>query len=302
MTKIAYPFFTLGTDSIEATVWQSVETDGTHVPLQKYLEDWDYLKDIRVQRTIKISLDIASIQLGIKKSDLDLRVIVRIGTGPGNLPRAWIKSFEVRPNGADAIYVIDEIISGRSVSSRVRLETSIVSAAAPGYADELAPQLEAAKVWEHAIEVLLEGTEPRFPMEAISFQKMFPGRPHVSALWYLHWSPGAVHRDFGGAVRLYLNTDRQDFIERVTEGDAMLLQQMMAGVMGQITSSTLLISDAEQLLEQSEDGSIGGYVKHWLALAFPDESVTSLQSKMELRPGDFNAGILAVAEMGGVSE
>ena len=302
MTKIAYPFFTLGTDAVEATVWEFIEPDGTRVPLQKYLEDWDYLKDLRVQRTIRLNRDIASIQLGIKKSELDLRVIVRIGTGPGNLPRAWIKSFEAQPNGADAEYAIDEVIPGNSVSNRVRLETSIVSAAAPEHADELAPQLEAAKVWGHEIDVLLEGTEPRFPMEAISFQKMFPGRPHASALWYLHWSPGAVHRDFGGAVRLYLNTDRQDFIERVIEGDPMLLQPMMAGVIVQITSSTLLLSDVEQLLEQSEDGSIGGYVKRWLALAFPDESVPSLQSKMKFRPGDFNAGILSAAEMGVVSE
>jgi hypothetical protein len=300
MSRIAYPFLTLGPHAVESTVWELV-TDGEKLlHLQKYLEDWDYLRPLHLRKSLRLNREIASVHLGIPESDLDLRVFLRIGTGPGNMPRAWVRSSEVRPTGPGDQFEIDEILDGSELSGRIRLETTILSFGKTEDADALAPALDAAKVWSHEYDVLLEGSEPRFPMETVSFSRMFAGRPHATSLWFLHWSPGGIHRDFGGAVRLYVNSDRAEFVERLTSGDPLVLQTIMADVMMQLVSRVIAMEDAQDAIEQAEEGTIAGYVGNWIGLAFPGEQVTDIRSKMERRPGDFHAGILAAAEVGGM--
>ncbi len=300
MTRIAYPFLTLGPDAIETSFWELIEPDGRHVPLQRHVENWDYLRSLRVRRSLGINKEIASIHLGIPKDALDLRVLLRVGTGPGTMPRAWVRSvtfdLEDAPDGIE----LDEVVHGHDLSGRLKLETSILSFSPSEELGSLSPSISGAKVWSHEYDVMLEGTEPRFPMETTSFEKTFAGRPHASSLWFLHWSPGSVRDDFGTAVRLFVNSDRDDFMERLTGNDALLLQTIMADVMNQLVSGVLVMNDAEEVIAGSEEGSIGGYVGNWVKLAFPGESPVDIRSKLERRPGDFYAGIQAAAEMGGM--
>lgn len=300
MTRIAYPFLTLGPDAVDTTVWELVDSGGQLLPLQKYIEDWDYLSALRLRRTLNINLEIASIHLGIPQQELDLKVLLRIGTGPGTMPRVWVRSVNFDVMASDGNVEIDEVLAGDQLSGRVKLETSILSFGPSAHAGSLSPQISGAKVWIHDLDVMLEGTEPRFPMETVSFETTFAGRPHASSLWYLHWSPSSIHGDFGATVRLYMNSDRGDFIERLTENDPLLLQTIMADVMNQLVSGVISMDEAQEAIDNAEEGSIAGYVGNWLKLAFPGESATDVRSKMERRPGDFNAGIQAAAEIGGL--
>ncbi|WP_433990392.1 hypothetical protein SuNHUV7_20330 (plasmid) [Pseudoseohaeicola sp. NH-UV-7] len=300
MTRIAYPFLTLGPDAVDPTVWELIDGGGQLLPLQKYIEDWDYLSSLRLRRRLSINLEIASNHLAIPEAELDLTVLLRIGTGPGTMPRAWVRSVSFDVIASGGIVEIDEFLVGDQLSGRIKLETSILSFSQSAHAGSLSPRILGAKVWNHDLDVTLEGTEPRFPMETISFETTFAGRPHASSLWYLHWSPGSIHSDFGGAVRLYVNSDRKDFIERLTENDPLLLQTIMADVMTQLVSGVISMDEAQEVIDNSEDGSIAGYVGNWLKLAFPGESAIDVRSKMERRPSDFNAGIQAAAEIGGL--
>lgn len=300
MSRIAYPFLTLGADSVETSVWETMEPDGRLLPLQKYVEDWDYLRPLRLRKTLRINREIAAVHLGIPEDELDLRVFLRVGTGPGSMPRAWIRSATIHPQDAEGCFEIDEFLEGHELSGRLRLETSILSFGQSRGGTSLSPTVQAAKVWSHDYDVLLEGTEPRFPMETVSFEKTFAGRPHVSSLWYLHWSPGGVQRDFAGAVRLYVNADREDFVERLTDGDPLILQTVMADVMTQLISGVIAMEDAQDLVDNAEEGSVTNYVGNWMRLAFPSESVAEIRSKLERRPSDFYAGIQAAAEIGSI--
>lgn len=299
MSRIAYPFLTLGNDALEATVWELVGQDSKSVPLQRYIQDWDYLRPIRIRRTVRLNREVASLHLGIPEADLDLRVFFRFGTGPGTMPRAWIRSGLVQPDEAEGIYCINEELDGGELSGRLKLETTVLSFGQSFGASSLSPAIKGAKVWSHEFDVLLEGSEPRFPMETISFEKAFPDRTHASSLWYLHWSPGSLHRDFGGAVRLYLNADREDFITRLTENDPILMQTIMADVMTQLITNVVSMDESEAAIAQAEEGSVASYVGSWIQIAFPGEKPTDVRSKLENRPGDFYAAVLAAAEIGG---
>ncbi len=300
MSRIAYPFLTLGPDAIDSTVWEILREDGKNLPLQKHLEDWDYLRPIHLRKSIKVNPSIAAMHLGIPETDLDLRLLFRIGTGPGTMPRAWVSSSLVEPDAPGIRFEINELVEGSQLSTRMKLETQLLFFGSASGASTLAPSLQAAKVWSHEFDVLLEGSEPRFPMETVSFEKAFPGRPHAASMWYLHWSPSGIRNDFAGSVRLYLNLDHENFMERFTDGDRLLLQAIMADVMTQLISRVVAMDDAQQIVEQAEEGSVANYIGHWLSLAFPGESVADVGSKLERRPGDFHAGILAAAEVGGV--
>jgi hypothetical protein len=133
-------------------------------------------------------------------------------------------------------------------------------------------------------------------MEIVSFDERFGGRPEASAPWLLHWLPGELHRDFGGAVRLYLNHDRPDFVERFVSADALTLQTTLGGVVSQIVSSVLLQEDLEDVLGDAEPSSVAGHVKTWLELAFPSLGIAGIRGMHDTAPGKFHAAILAMAD------
>lgn len=298
MTRVAYPYLTIGSDSLEPTVWELISKDGKRIPLQRYVEDWDYQEDFTIFKSIKVDREIAAVQLEIAERDLDLKLMFRIGTGPGNMPREWVYQTIIEESDESGLYIVKENVSGRKLSNRMMFETILFLATDQRGASQLSPRFAGAKVWEQKHDVALEGSEPRFPMETVSFSKRFPGTNISAAPWHLHWSPGAITRDFGGSVRLYINSDNDAFLDQLNQSDPLTMQSLMAGVMNQMIVGLLQQSDIEEQLEGCDEGSVGGYVRQWLSIAFPGETVTSVRSKLEFRPGDFYSSILSAAEFG----
>lgn len=298
MKHVAFPFHTLNDLSLEQTVWEYVDDKGHSVALQKHFSEWDYLRDINIKRQIRINKSIAASQLRLSENALDLYLVVKVGTGQGTMPRKWIRNIEIRDTTGELRFDIDERISGNDLSNRLRLETMILSGPAPDGSDALAPRVEAAKVWSDSFDVSFEDSSPRFPMETMSFSKNFPGTRHVNSLWYLHWSPGAFHSDFGNSVRLYINSDHEVFFERFINGDPLTLQSIMAGIMSEIAINYLIDDPDTNTIEEYEAGTVGAYLNKSLSMSFPSESVSSIRSKLINNPSDFHAAILAAADMG----
>lgn len=300
MTQIAYPFLTLGQEAIDSTVWEHVREDGKTEPLSTFMEDWDYLQDIRVSRTVTVNQKIAALQLGIPPKYLDLKLFLTVRTGSGSVPRRILETVHVKSSNVSSVYIVNHRVSGTDLSSRLKLDLVLMLNSEPEQHDVLSPKKVSAKVWSNEFNCILEGEEPRFPMETVSFKSLFAGRAEAMAPWYLHWSPGAVDRDFSSAVRLYINSDLQAFHERLLDGDPLVLQSLMGSVMGQVIINTIGMPDIEEMLDCAEDGTIGSYVKRWLALAFPEDTVELIRKKLKYRPGDFHASLLAAASMEGV--
>lgn len=295
MKHVAFPFLTIEDRLVEATAWSLLDEAGNAQAMGEYLPGWDYARDLRVSRMIGLSGELNGDSLGLPIDHAGFSVIVRLGTGPGSLPRrCWtIARQDVRPG--DRI-IIDHLIPGHRLSQRLRLETTIILPGAEGRASRFAPWRPGSVLWRDEHDMMLEGSSPRFPMEIVSFRERFAGRPEAGALWHLHWRPGNLHRDFGGSVRLFLNHDRPDFIERFTGSDPQTLQCTLADVITQVLSRALLDEDLEEALADCEDTSVAGHVAAWFELAFPGEDLTSIRNLHLSSPGHFHAAILSMAD------
>lgn len=294
MKHVAFPFLTIDDSHVDATPWSLLDDEGNSQAMGEYLPGWDYARDLRVSRMVGLSGEFDEGSLGLSQDQAHFSVVVRVGTGPGSLPRrCWtIAREDLQPSEK---IIIDHCVPGYRLSQRLRLETSIILAGAEGRVSRFAPWRPGSVLWRDEHDMMLEGDSPRFPMEIVSFRERFGGRPEAGALWHLHWRPGNLHRDFGGSVRLFLNHDRPDFIERFTGSDSQTLQCILADVVTQVLSRALLDEDLEDALADCEPTSLAGHVSAWFDLAFPGESLISIRDLQISSPGHFHAAILSMA-------
>jgi hypothetical protein len=291
---IAFPFLVFDQAAVNASPWALVGIDGTMADLGDYIEGWDYARDLHVQRSFELGeLDVNA--LGIEPEDLDLQVVVRLGTGPGSMSRrSRTLSSQALQFGLPLI--LDHRIPGMELSRRLRLETTVILRSHGDPASRLAPKMPGSILWRDHVDVALEGEAPRFPMEIISFGERFPDRSERGAPWLLHWLPGHLHRDFGGSVRLFLNHDRPEFIERFVAADPLTLQMTLAGVISQILGHAVRQDDLGEILDDADPTSVAGHIGIWMQLAFPDLDLAGVRSVHEMAPGRFQAAILAMAD------
>lgn len=296
MTHIAFPHLTIPTSEVEASDWILQDASGRVSDLAAYLPDWDYSTDLVARRTLSVDLEPACAALSLDPTQTTFRVLVSVGTGEGSLPRR-VRRYPCQLIDGKAEIAID--LPGRSLSHRLRLETDIVldSAGAPG--SPITPRESGARLWSDMVDTRLEGQEPRFPIELASFSKMFPGRSEAGALWMLHWAPGNPHQDFGGSVRLYVNSDSDDFSSRFLEADPLTLHTVMADVMTQMIDTTLASESAADLLSDCEETTVGGQIRSWLDQAFPGQDLAAVRRIRETNPGSFRSQIQAAADHAG---
>lgn len=294
MKHVAFPFLTLRDAQVESSAWCLLDPDGNTSGLSDYVVGWDYARDLRLNRKVGLVAGQIGSTLGFSDENVELEGIIRVGTGPGSMPRrTWILGrFNLRPGRQ---VLVDHTISGNMLSHRLWIETTIALASHSDGASRFAPYREGSILWRDEIDVSLEGDSPRFPMEIVSFSERFSGTAESAALWHLHWRPGHLHRDFGGSVRLFLNHDRQDFIDRFVGSDRLTLQCTLADVITQVLEHVLHDENLEEILKECESTSVAGHIETWLDLAFPGRDLTSIRTLLRSSPGHFHSAILAMA-------
>jgi hypothetical protein len=139
-------------------------------------------------------------------------------------------------------------------------------------------------------------------VEAVSFSKQFAGRPEEGALWYLHWSSSALRTELSSGMRLYLNSDRQEFMQRMLDQDATTIQMVASAVIGQAILSVLQQGGVEELFGSFDEGSLGHQIINWMKIAFPGQSPSEIREIAENQPSMFYAAVQAIADLGEASE
>ena len=118
----------------------------------------------------------------------------------------------------------------------------------------------------------------------------------AAAPWFLHWSSRDWSRDLHCAIRLYLNSEQPEFVNRVEQQDLQTLQALLGDVIGQIRERFVAHPDAESMLASADVGTLGAQAAAWLRLAWPNKNIAFIRSLLENRPGLFRAAMLALAE------
>jgi hypothetical protein len=298
MSQIAFPFLTIVDTALVTTEW--AVSDGSEQVLDArkgWIEDWDYARDLVLERELSVDFDLAASQLQLPTEDLELELVLRIATGAGNLPRRVliVQRHVLTRHSTDLALRV--VVMGRRLSHRLRAECLLLLRSEHADAGPLAPILPGARLWSNVLDLRLEGEEPRFPMEFLDFGLRFAGRPEAHAPWYLHWIPGNPDRDFGGAVRLFVNSRRVDVAQRLLTGDRPTIQAVLADVMVQVIGNYLDQVEVDLLPPEAPEGSIAAQVDHWLTLAFPGQHVAQIRAMREQRPGSYHAALVAAADV-----
>ena len=212
---VAFPFLVLGDKALRAGKWQLFTEEMVLIESGDHIPDWDYATTLRVHRTMELDFPLASAQLAIPQDDLRLSLILRVATGPGNIPHVIeVITYPISGPVSGPI-VINQAIESSRLSRRLKLVTEVVLGESPSRSSQLSPTVRGSRLWGDEVDFRLEGQEPRFPMEVMSFREHFRDNIKAASLWYLHWNHSNLDADFRGSVRLYLNADRQDFVARV---------------------------------------------------------------------------------------
>ncbi|CUJ83566.1 hypothetical protein RUE5091_00126 [Ruegeria denitrificans] len=295
--RAAFPFLRLNNDIVRASDWFAILDGSTAFPAGEFIPDWDYASSLLVERNVDLDMAAASENLEVPYSDLDLKICVEIGSGSGRLPRLIHHREEIRvPEGVTSI-PISVKLNSKELSSAVFLKTSLVLGSDPARHGAISPQKAGLQVWSDFHRTRIEGAESRFPIEVASFREMFGSTPEANSLWHLHWTPGEWEREFHGAVRLYLNSDFEDFVLRIKQGDRVVLQMLLGDVVSQITETLLREDEAEVVLASAQEGSVAAQVDVWLKTAFGNSSFSVAKSMLESRVGNFRSALLSVVEL-----
>ena len=294
--RIALPFLTLSEPAIEAGPWFLAFDQDDWIEAGDFLEDWDSASAIRIKREIKLNHDIASSELGINADELSLSLGIRVGTGSGRLPRQIILQECQKIRSTEQQIIMEQKIPGNKLSVVLDVVVEVTLAALPSKSNPLSPTRIGDKVWHDKHRIRLEGEEPRFPIEVVDLRSILGDVAAGCAPWHLHWSPRDWARDFHGAIRLFLNAEHPEIIERITTQDATTLQALMADVMSQVCERFLNEPEAYELVSQFEPGSLGARAIAWLKEGWPNRDFGSIHSILENRPGDFRSTFLALAE------
>lgn len=297
--RVAFPFNRLDSEAVRFTGWRIGDPGQPLGPATDILEGWDYERDLEVGVGFDFDFERASARLDIPVDSLSMAFVLKAGTGSGKMSRRMdricVEKLDATAHKVDILTVLP----GARISGRLLLDASIVLDAEPTAFGALAPAMRGSRLWSARKDILLEdGGAARFPLETVSFSSAFAGQPHASAPWYVHWRAGFLDADFGGGVRVYVNSDNADICERFVAGDPATVQAVLGDVMSQMIEHVVGMPDCEEALENCFEGSVGDQVRNWLDMSFPGQSLNKVRAEMSGTPGRFRATIMAAAQVG----
>lgn len=298
--RVAFPFLTLPNEAVGFRGWMIGDPGEPLVKAGDVLEGWDYERDLEINARFKPDIDAIAEALDFKTEDFALTVVLKAGTGAGTMPRR-VERLAVASLSKDQSELdLCALIGSERLSGRLRVEVSILLESAPPAPGPLSPSHVGARLWSDRKDILLEdGGDSRFPIEVVSFDEVFPDPAIAAAPWFTHWRVGNLDGDFGGSVRVYVNADEAVISERFINGDPATLQAILADVMSQLIAAVVRMDDADELLSDNYEGSVGEQVRRWMDMAFPGRSARSILSVLDTTPGRFYSAILAAARVGG---
>ncbi|MDO6461301.1 hypothetical protein Q4485_11380 [Granulosicoccaceae sp. 1_MG-2023] len=300
MSKVAFPFLTLSDSLVECDGFLIGEPGHPMNKAEEFLQAWDYSRKLGASVTIGFDYDSACKALGFEPGDAALKLIFKMGTGKGAMPRRWeTLTDRVVSASEDLPVTLTADLQSHTLSGSIRLRVEIVLASRPKVVSELSPKHPGSRLWakEHVI-LIEDGGDSRFPVELVSFSESFNGEVESGALWYLQWISEDVDVDFSGAVRVYVNSDQEKFSERFVEGDDLTIHVLMFDVISQMIEAVIATERFDDLLPECEEGSVGKQVLYWLENAFPGRSLTEVRRLRTDNPARFRAAILASAQPG----
>lgn len=283
--NVVFPFLTLQEDSkaVRLGEWyfrDPAESSFSRIDLARGISGWSYFMPLSFSRKIDIDGKALIEELELGNSHPEFIVVFSIRTGAmGN--RRVVKTLTLK-NEENYEGNIEFSVESTELCEQISLITSIVLGKDIEGGDPWIPRRKGSRLWGDEARVILEGSGNRFPMRDIEFSSDH-NLPH-EADWHLDWRPDLLHYSFSSAVSLLINSEHEDFLERLQKKDEIVLRQLMAGVISEIGTCLISLDTFTEPDEPFQEGSLGAIASAWMSLAFPNSSLSIVQSQYRTRP------------------
>jgi hypothetical protein len=284
--NIAYPFQRIVDESIQAGAWE-ILVEGEYIPLGSEIEHWDYDTQINLRRQLSFEL-LQILAEGRLREDACLRVAVLCTTGRGAVRRVvWSRELDRRSIPVN----ITLSIPGNDLQGDLLLDTQLTLSSPGKRPLSLGATLTGSRLWGDSFSVLLEGQQGRLPMAVVDLQLANP--MYGLAPWYIDWSDASLEASFLGRVQLLLNSRRGDVLEKLNEGDPMLIGLAAADVARQILRSLITdpVCEFAGDPEAYPPGSLGAVASDWFQSCFPEYAVEEVRTMIGVDPAGFDASV-----------
>ncbi|NEX92968.1 hypothetical protein [Caulobacter sp. 17J65-9] len=299
MVAIAYPFLRIIPEEVIAEPWTRATANGP-VLVDRQVPRWDHAVDLVLRRRLQINLASVAQRFGVAEKDLHLEFIVTVATGGPRGDRHRSIHWRGAVSMEETARVAAVSLAGMTLSQRMNLRTELLMRDPVPAGSSLMPGRAGLRLWEDVHRVQLEPEEARFPTEAVRFSERFPNSGE--ALWRIDWSPAHLEREFAGAVRLYVNLDFPDFVQRVSDAEDVTMRLITGGIVSQLSRGALDSLSFELGIAESVPGSLGAAIASWLRLAFPNQSLDVIRSRMVSDPAGFEAELSVLLQTEGPAD
>jgi hypothetical protein len=295
MTRIvSVPFRRVQKQRVLCDSWQS-HVGGSAGPLGPELPHWDYNVDLRLVRSMIVHEAELRADCRLQPSDAVRAVVVWRSTG--STVRGRGVAIELGNSPQPREFTMSADIPGSLVAGDVQIATQIVLARAGEGRDVLAARYPGSVLWEDSVQVALEGTASRFPMEVVDFSTAH-WAPYGGAGWYLSWNSEELHEPLLRNVRLFVNQGHLLVVGAVqaaqpTPEQAAIRSAIYFDVGRQLIRGALENDEFVDAPESFADGSTGKAVLRMIKAHFPADKPKALRSTMRTRREYFDSSLQA---------
>lgn len=261
-------------------------------PLPDAIPGWDYQSDIELSRIIELDVDKLRSGIGLSENDGAIDALVSLSTGETRKVSRIVWR-ETLPGQGKAALSPTIVIEGGEMSSGFTLVTELIMSSPPTTLGNLVAKKPGSRLWSDEIAVDLEGTLSRFPMEVCDFSETFSEPGLANAPWYLSWYSENPEASFLGAVRVVINSRRENILKRIESCDPDTVSMLMSDVAIQMCSGMLQNDIFVEGYGDFAEDSLGGVVSSWLELALPGRGIEGCKSMLKNDPSRFNASLQA---------
>jgi len=287
-SDVAFPFRVSSFTEEDIEPWHWSNSERIPVAVNTSVPGWDYFADLRFQRHCHIDLDRIRHECGLEgKAPLQLAVIWSCSRTMTRQVE-WVSESSSEPRLSVRVEIV---LPSTRIAESITIETVLYLPEKGEATNSLVPHRRGTPLCQERVEIFLEGSGSRFPVEIVPFSSSLTRINAADAYWYLDFIERDLFAPVMRAIRVYLNADHEDIVDRLNSGEI----ELQRALSGAIISETVQFAIQEQEFSLDEDSfppeSMGEWAQSLVRSAFPGLDVDDLRSQFTSRHSMMSARI-----------
>lgn len=271
------PYPTAAAGAVTAGGWIWSRPDGD-APVTDVITGWDPLADLVVRRTLDVDVKAIVDQCGL--DDAAALTLCTLWSSSGTRRRG--AGGHVTLNFRERHQVVCETtIPGADVGGRIQLKSAVVLGKSVNSALASVAIPAGAPLWEDPapVEVGLEGTVGRFPVQIVEFGGSWLLPEH--AAWSVHIGLDDPNQDPSTGLMLFINKANEDAVAAVETGSPVRDRAITSLLVADVTRQVIVRSLAAGILDDPDadpvPGSLAQTIRDLIGAVFPGDDPANLR-------------------------